>query len=140
MVLAVPGLLAMLLWLPANLPVGAHGKLRAQSAAFGNTAILPMMLITVLNFGGSFAAFTGSVATTEPARYEGVLLLLLWSRRKSRRPVRRPVRRTGPGLKCLPWLYLVPALCVTGWLPRNLEVFAMPCHMTRSQDLGLLAA
>lgn len=56
--LAVLGLVAILLWLPANVPVGAHGKIRAQLAALGNPAILAMMLITILGFGGTFAAFT----------------------------------------------------------------------------------
>jgi MFS transporter, DHA1 family, inner membrane transport protein len=56
--LAVCGLLAMLRWLPANLPVGAGGKIGTQLAALGNPAILTMMLLTTLGFGGSFAAFT----------------------------------------------------------------------------------
>jgi DHA1 family inner membrane transport protein len=56
--LAVCGLLALLRWLPANLPVSAGGKIGTQLAALGNPAILTMMLVTTLGFGGSFAAFT----------------------------------------------------------------------------------
>src|SRR3954471_8148526 len=56
--LAVCGLLAMLHWLPANLPAGTGGKVGTQLAALGNPAILTMMLLTTLGFGGSFGAFT----------------------------------------------------------------------------------
>jgi DHA1 family inner membrane transport protein len=56
--LALCGLLAMLRWLPANPPAGAGGKIGTQLAALGNPAILTMMLLTTLGFGGSFAAFT----------------------------------------------------------------------------------
>jgi predicted MFS family arabinose efflux permease len=56
--LAVCGLLAMLRWLPANLPASAGGKIGTQLAALGNPAILTMMLVTTLGFGGSFATFT----------------------------------------------------------------------------------
>ena len=56
--LAVCGLLAILRWLPADLPVGGSGKFSTQLAALGNPAILTMMLVTTLGFGGSFAAFT----------------------------------------------------------------------------------
>jgi DHA1 family inner membrane transport protein len=57
-VLAICGLLATLRWLPANLPVGVGGKIGTQIAALGHPAILTMMLLTTLGFGGSFAAFT----------------------------------------------------------------------------------
>jgi DHA1 family inner membrane transport protein len=56
--LALCGLLAMLRWLPADLPVGAGGKIGTQLAALANPAILTMMALTTLGFGGSFAAFT----------------------------------------------------------------------------------
>jgi len=56
--LAVCGLLAMLRWLPADLPVGAGGNIGTQLTALGNPAILTMMLLTTLGFGGSFATFT----------------------------------------------------------------------------------
>jgi DHA1 family inner membrane transport protein len=57
-ILAVGGLLAILRSLPANLPVGAGGTIGAQLAALRNPAILTMMLLTTLGFGGSFATFT----------------------------------------------------------------------------------
>jgi predicted MFS family arabinose efflux permease len=56
--LALCGLLTMLRWLPADLPVGAGGKIGTQLAALANPAILTMMALTTLGFGGSFAAFT----------------------------------------------------------------------------------
>lgn len=56
--LAAVGLLAVLRWLPVRLPVGTSGKIRTQLAALGHPAILAMMGLTTLGFGGSFAAFT----------------------------------------------------------------------------------
>lgn len=56
--LAALGMVALQMWLPSNVPAGAHGKVRTQLAALGNPEILVMMLITILGFGGSFAAFT----------------------------------------------------------------------------------
>jgi DHA1 family inner membrane transport protein len=57
-VLAVCGLFVMLRWLPGNLAEGAGGKIGTQLAALAHPAILAMMLVTTLGFGGSFAAFT----------------------------------------------------------------------------------
>jgi len=57
-ILAVCGLLAILRWLPANLPGGGGGTIGTQLAALRNPAILTMMLLTTLGFGGSFATFT----------------------------------------------------------------------------------
>ena len=56
--LAACGLLALLRWLPADLPAGAGGSVGSQFAALRNPAILAMMLVTTLGFGSSFATFT----------------------------------------------------------------------------------
>lgn len=56
--LAALGLLAMLRWLPSNLPQGKGGKAGTQLAALKSAPVLAMMALTTLGFGGTFAAFT----------------------------------------------------------------------------------
>lgn len=55
--LSALALLATLFWLPA-LKTGEAGSIRTQLAALGQPAIWSMMLVTILGFGASFAAFT----------------------------------------------------------------------------------
>ncbi|ROL75638.1 MFS transporter [Pseudomonas vranovensis] len=55
--LSAVALLATVLWLPA-LKAGDAGSIRTQLAALGQPAIWAMMLVTILGFGASFAAFT----------------------------------------------------------------------------------
>lgn len=55
--LAALALLATALWLP-NVPTPPSGKALTQLAALRHPAILAMMMVTVLGFGASFAAFT----------------------------------------------------------------------------------
>lgn len=56
--LAAVGLAAMQYWLPKDLAQGGAGKASTQLAALASPPILTMMAVTVLGFGGSFAAFT----------------------------------------------------------------------------------